>query len=326
MANLSIRLTCADYPRVMHLATGEIVPDGIDLTLVRGREGSWAMRAEMLRRALTDLDVQGGEASLAQHVRRIDAGDRSFLALPAFILRNFTARDLYVRKGSAIKEPRDLLGKRIGMYSWTASGSVFYRHFLRHFDVTLDRLEVWIGDADAPSSGMRDASLPEGVRQPEKGRSLAAMVLAGELDALYCPPRPASFHPVEGPIVRLFPDVRPVDSAYFRATGVYPAHHIIVLRRAAYDANPWMARSLMDAFSRANDLFETVQSSYPYGTPWHDAALEDAAAVMGPETHPYGIEKNRRTLDAFLDEAHRAGLTRRRIPIEECFAEFLASR
>src|SRR5258707_11421608 len=143
MANLSIRLTCADYPRVMHLATGEIVPDGIDLTLVRGREGSWAMRAEMLRRALTDPDVQGGEASLAQHVRRIDAGDRSFVALPAFILRNFTARDLYVRKGSAIKEPRDLLGKRIGMDSWAASGSGFSRPLPLPFVGTLYRLAAW---------------------------------------------------------------------------------------------------------------------------------------------------------------------------------------
>src|SRR5206468_466640 len=86
-------------------------------------------RAEMLRRALNDPSVQGGEASMAGHLRRIDSGDRSFVALPVFPLRNFTARDLYVRKDGPVRTPADLLGKRIGMYDWVASGSIWYRLF-----------------------------------------------------------------------------------------------------------------------------------------------------------------------------------------------------
>src|SRR5216683_4191789 len=105
MAEIPITLTCADYARVMPLATGEVKPDGIDLTLALGRGGSWEMRAEMLRRALSDPAVQGGEASMAGHLRRIDNGDRSFVGLPVFPLRNFTARDLYVRKDGPVKTP-----------------------------------------------------------------------------------------------------------------------------------------------------------------------------------------------------------------------------
>jgi 4,5-dihydroxyphthalate decarboxylase len=44
-------------------------------------------------------------------------------------LRNFTARDLYVRKDGPVKTEADLVGKRIGMYDWVASGSIWYRHF-----------------------------------------------------------------------------------------------------------------------------------------------------------------------------------------------------
>ena len=62
------------------------------------------MRAEMLRRALDDPMVQGGEASMAGHLRRLDKGDRSHIGLPVFPLRNFTARDLYVRKGGPVEE------------------------------------------------------------------------------------------------------------------------------------------------------------------------------------------------------------------------------
>ena len=102
MADLPIRLTCADYARVMPLAVGNVKPDGIALTMVLGREGSWPMRAEMLRRAAGDPTVHGGESSMAGHLRRIDQGDRSLVALPVFPLRNFTARDLYVRKDGAV--------------------------------------------------------------------------------------------------------------------------------------------------------------------------------------------------------------------------------
>src|SRR5262249_13121972 len=52
MADIPIALTCADYARVMPLATGEVKPEGIALTLILGSRGSWPARAEMLRRAV----------------------------------------------------------------------------------------------------------------------------------------------------------------------------------------------------------------------------------------------------------------------------------
>jgi hypothetical protein len=36
MAEIPIALTCADYARVMPLATGEVKPDGIALTMILG--------------------------------------------------------------------------------------------------------------------------------------------------------------------------------------------------------------------------------------------------------------------------------------------------
>src|SRR5271166_6865416 len=115
MADLPIRLTCADYARVMPLAIGAVKPDGIALTMVLGHEGSWPARAEMLWRAASDPTVHGGESSMAGHLRRIDQGDRSLIALPVFPLRNFTGRDLYVCKGGSVQTAADLRGTRVGM-------------------------------------------------------------------------------------------------------------------------------------------------------------------------------------------------------------------
>jgi len=323
MADIPITLTCADYARIMPLATGEVKPDGIALTMILGSRGSWPARAEMLRRAVQDPAVQGGEWSMAQYLYRIDKGDRRYVGIPVFPLRNFTARDLYIRRGGPIRSAADLAGKRIGMYSYTASGSIWYRHFLRFIGLEPSTIRWWIGDIDTPWSAPMDQTLPAGVNAPAKGRSLSDMLIAGELDAIYSPPRPEAYHPRTGPIVRLFPDFRLVEQEYFLKTGAFPPQHLIVLRREVWEANPRIARSLTEAFIATNECFAAAQKGFPYATPWLEAELEDTAAVMGEDFHPYGLERNRSQIDAFAGEAFRLGLTSRQITTEEYFADYL---
>jgi 4,5-dihydroxyphthalate decarboxylase len=325
MADVRVSLTCADYARVLPLATGEVRPDGIALTMILGSRGSWPARAEMLRRAVQDPEVQGGEWSMAQYLYRMDKGDHRYVGLPVFPLRNFTARDLYIRRDGPIRKPEDLAGKRIGMYSYTASGSIWYRHFLRFLGLDPARIQWCVGDIDTPWSAPMDVTLPPGVNAPPKGRSLSDMLIAGELEAIYSPPRPAAYHPKTGPIARLFPDFRALEQRYFRETGAFPPQHLIVLKREAWDAHRWIARRLTDAFSAANDCFTAAQKGFPYATPWLEAELEDTAAVMGEDFHPYGLERNRPQIEMFAGEAHRLGLTSRRVTPEEYFADFLAS-
>ena len=326
MADLPIALTCADYARIMPLATGAVKPAGIQLTLALGNRGSWPARAELLRRAVEDPAVQGGEWSMAQYLYRVDKGDRRHVGLPIFPLRNFTARDLYVRRGGPIRKAADLAGRRIGMYSYTASGSIWYRHFLLFVGVDPAGIEWWIGDIDtAWSSGSLSQALPAGVKAPPAGRTLSDMLVAGELEAIYSPPRPTAYHPRDGALARLFPDFRPVEQDYFRRTGAFPPQHLIVLRREAWEANRWIARSLTEAFIAANDCFGAAQRGFPYATPWLEAELEDTAAVMGEDFHPHGFEANRAQIEMFAAEAYRLGFTRRPITPDEYFADYLAS-
>ena len=117
-------------------------PEGIDLTLLLGREGSWPDAPSCCggRRAIR-------RCMAARHrwpdtCAAIAQGDRSLVAIPVFPLRNFTGRDLYVRKDGAVKTAADLRGKRVGMYDWVASGSIWYRHFLNFIDVPPDELQL----------------------------------------------------------------------------------------------------------------------------------------------------------------------------------------
>ena len=315
----TLRLACADYPRVMPLATKAVTPDGFDLNLTLGQGGSWPMRADLLRRVMEGEEFDGGESSIGGHVRRIASGDQRFVAVPVFILRAFAARDLYVRKNGPVRTPKDLIGKRLGLYSWVASGSVWYRHFQRHVGVALDDVEWWVGDIEAAGETSHAVTLPQGVNPAPSGRFLAEMLANGEIDAMWSPPRPKLFSAKEGPIVRLLPDYPAADQSYYRATGMFPPLHLIVLQRAVWERNPWIAGALVDAFDRSNAAFAASQRGFPYATPWLEAELDETIAMMGEDFYSNGLMRNREAMQAFIDQAFDAGLIERSVTVDECF-------
>lgn len=313
---LSLTLTFPEYARLVPLALGEVKPEGIDLTWIRGP------RVQMLSRALTDPAVQGGEHSLAQHLYRIASGDRSHVGLPVFPLRNFGARDIFVRRGAGLAAARDLIGKRVGMYSWSASGSVWYRHLLEHLAVPIDALHWTIGPIDDPAPAAAP-KLPAGVTAAPPGRALSDMLRDGELDAIVSPLRPRGFDLGDGPLVRLLPNFRAVEQAYFRATRCYPPQHLVILRRAVVEQAPWILGALQTMFEAAEQRFIASQRFFPYASPWLEADIDETDALMGEQPHAHGLDVNRSTLEAFCDQAFRSGLVARRVAVDELFEEFL---
>ena len=144
----AVTLACADYNRLMPLVSGAVRAEGVDLAFRLSEPGSWPSRAAMLRAALQDPAIAGGEASHG----RAPQPDRSrrplVRRLAVFVLRNFTARDLYVVKGSPITTVAHLAGKRVGCTAGTASGSIWYRHFLAWAGLDPTALHWCIGDID----------------------------------------------------------------------------------------------------------------------------------------------------------------------------------
>jgi 4,5-dihydroxyphthalate decarboxylase len=239
-------------------------------------------------------------------------------------MRNFCARDIYVRQGSPVRTLADLAGGRIGSYSYAASGAVWYRHYLRHAGLDPAAFTWVIGDVDSAwSSGARPA-LPAGVETAPADRSLSEMLLAGEIDAMLSPPLPRRYHPADGPIVRLVTDWRAAEEAYWRATRCWPPQHLVVIRRTLWEANRWVAKALTDAFAACDVAFNASLRHFPYATPWQEAEMERIEALMGRDFCATGVEATRHEIEAFAGEAHRSGLTARRIGVAEYFAEVIA--
>lgn len=312
----ALALTCANYVRCLPIATGDVRPVDLTLTWIRGD------RNEMLRRATDDPGVDGGETSMAQHVQRLDRGDRSLVAIPIFPLRNFTARDLYALKGTAIPV-HNLAGRRLGIYNWAASGAVWYRHLLRYLGTDTKRIEWVVGGVDgAATVRLPEPPLPN-VRPAPDGSSLSALLLAKQVDALFAPLPPRALHPVDGPIVRAVPGFQPLEHKYFTDTGCYPPQHVMVVRRASWERDPSVGRRLVDAFNESEKVFEALQRQFPYNSPWLIEEVEGAARLLGATYHAHGLEPNRRAVDTFCQAAFGDGLTRRRVTVDEFFEEFL---
>ena len=107
-----------------------------------------AGRAEMLR-GRRDPTVHGGKSSMAGHLRRIDKGDRSLIALRFPAAQLHRPRSLCAQgwAGEDACRPARQAGR---MYSWVASGSIWYRHFLRFIGVPPEELHWCIGAVDEP--------------------------------------------------------------------------------------------------------------------------------------------------------------------------------
>lgn len=315
---LALTLSFPEYARLVPLALGDVRAEGIDLSWIRGP------RVQALNRALTDPEVHGGEHSLAQHLYRIASGDRSHVGLPVFPLRNFGARDIFVRRDSGLTSAADLIGKRVGMYSWSASGSVWYRHLLAHLQAPVDRIHWTIGPIDDPAP-VRGPSLPSAVAAAPAGRALSDMLRDGDLDAIVSPLRPRGFDGAQGKLVRLMADFRAIEQGYFRVTRCYPPQHLVIIRRAVWEKAPWILGRLQTMFEETERRFIAASRLFPYASPWQEADLDETEALMGVEYHPHGLEINRATLEAFCAQAHRAGLVNRLVDVDELFKECLAT-
>ena len=149
------------------------------------------------------------------------------------------------------------------------------------------------------------------------------MLLDGEIDALYTARMPSSFLKGGGRVKRLFEDYEQVERNYFKETGLFPIMHTVAMRRDVYEANRWIAQSMMKALRESQrrsyqDLYETA--ALKTMLPWLTSHVEQVKREMGEDFWPYGFDKNEATLRTFLRYHFEQGLSKRLLEPRELFA------
>lgn len=322
MADLKLKLACADYDRTRPLKYGLVKPKGIDLEIENDEVH------EIFWRMLQYMEFDVSEMSTSNYLTEKSTENPRFIAIPVFLSRVFRHGYIFINKKAGIKTPQDLKGKNIGVPEYSMTALVWIRGILQHeYGVAPSDVEWHMGGGEgARRAGRIKHGIPENVRihtVPE-GKILNNMLADGEIDALLHADVPPCIWEKNPNVERLFPNYREVEQDYYRRTKIFPIMHSVAIKREIYEAHPWVAKSLYDAFVESKNIcqkaIEANTGALLYTLPWTVPEYESTVSIMGYDYWAYGVENSRPTLEALTQYAYEQGLATRKFSLEELFA------
>jgi 4,5-dihydroxyphthalate decarboxylase len=327
VSRLRLTFAACRYDRLEAIREGIVRVEGVDLTCLTLKSGR-----DVFDRMVGGQEFDIAELSASEFISLSGKGDCPFVALPVFPSRVFRHGYIFVNPRSGIRDPKDLAGRRIGLPIYTQTAAIWARGHLAHqFGVDLSGVR-WLQGAveEAGTHGKPHAPpllKPVAIEQNESGRSLAALLARGEIDALIGSRKPASLGEASG-IVRLFPNYRALERELFEQAKIFPIMHLIALRRELHEENPWLATSLYKAFV---DSKRRARERMRYGgslavmLPWLLSEIEEIDEVFGGDAWPYGLEPNRPTLEALVRYMVEQHFIAHPIQIENLFVPIASS-
>ena len=186
MATLTLTLACGDYDRTLPLRTGAVRPDGVELEVLALEP------EEMFYRMARRRDFDVAEFSLATYTVLRGRGE-PLVAIPVFPSFAFRHSAIFVRDDAGIREPRDLVGKRVGVPKYHMTAAVWVRGILEdEYGVSPSDLH-WFEGGEGAAVKEVDVTLPPGsaTRWCPATAPSATSWRAGELDAFIGARRPA---------------------------------------------------------------------------------------------------------------------------------------
>ena len=320
MAKIPMTFACGLYDRMLALYTGEVQAEGIDLAFLAIDDPR-----QIFDRMGKNLDFDACEMSSSEVISRYATGRREMVALPVFPSRVFRHGFITVNR-KAVRTPKELAGKRIGVPLYTQTAALFIRGLLQdEYDVDLSGVH-WVQGAtnSAESHGNPSAPpllKPVSIEQNTSGRSLSELLETGEIQAILGSGLPVALR-TNPDVQRLFPDFHVRELDYYRRTRIFPIMHLVAIRRDIYEKHPFVATSLYKAMTEAKDIALAKMrdlSALRYMLPGMPAELDEIDATFGGDPWPYGVEANRPTLEALVRYMAEQSLIKAPIPVDELF-------
>ncbi len=263
------------------------------------------------RRMVRGLEFDVCEMALTTYACARAHGVR-FTALPIFLVRAFHHGAIVINADAGIKHPKDLEGRRVGVNrGWTVTTGLWARSILQHqYGVDLSKIS-WVLSGDEHVAQYRP---PAHVQPIEQGRKMAELVVSGELAG-------AIGVEVDAPNVRpLILRAAQAGLDALRTQGHYPINHLVVVRDEVLKAHPEVAGALFEAFAESKRRYVARLRAGAIDEPTAvDRTHRQVMEITGADPLPYGIEPNRRMLQAALGAAQEQGIIERVPRLEELF-------
>jgi len=331
MAKLRLSFAVERSERTQPLIDGTIQPEGIELVPIVGDP------SEIFWRQLKFNEFDISALSFSSYMIAKSQG-AEMIAIPVFPARRFMHAQLFVHADAGVKEPKDLVGKRIGVGEYQQTAALWTRRILEHdFGVSQYKVD-WFMERTVELShgGATGFTPPKGIslQRIPSDKSLASMLVNHELDAA---PVHRALQKGTNIIDRsthnrgaggdwskikpLFPDIFAEGTRFIKKHGYVPASHTYVIRGDVQEKYPWVAFSLYKAFAEAKEAArQTLAESIPSGLIFGAQYLAKSKEILGDDPFPYGVTANRKMVEAMIEGSYEQGLTAKKLAIENLFA------
>jgi 4,5-dihydroxyphthalate decarboxylase len=314
--NLSIVL--GQHGQVADLRSGAVTVDDCDLRFVDVRRMPDAYR-DMARSQPYDIC----EMAPTSYLMAVAAG-APITALPLPMTRRFRHTGFQRPAASDLRTPKDIEGRRVGVRTYAVTAGVWTRGvYADEFGVDAATV-TWL---TAEDENVQSVPLPANVHRIDPGTSLADLMRNGELDAVYGglagigagAGSGSGSGSGSGELIDLVSDADELERKWFKRTGIYPLHGVIVIRDDVRDRLPWLPAALFDAFVRAKQNYlRRIESGAAAEA--EDRRYQRLSELVG-DPLPYGLEENAESLAALVRYARRQGLIAEEPPIENLFPD-----
>jgi 4,5-dihydroxyphthalate decarboxylase len=312
---LRLTVACGDYEIVRAIKEGAVKADGLELIILTGmgpRERHWRMARH------AEFDVC--EANVGAYFMERDHG-AELTAIPVFLHRRFRHGFLFVNTKAGIREPKDLIGKKVGGTNFQPASNIWMRGILEEEFGLPHRQVTWVVErsedvAFTPPKDLR-------IEMIAPGKKLDVMLAEGEIPAMLSPEIPRLFLAGDKRIVRMFPNYKEIELGYFRKTGIFPIMHVTTIKQEIVDKYPWVPTNLVKAFEQAKQIaYRRIANPRVVPLAWMRSAVEEQEQLLGPDPWAYGLgAANRKNLETVLRYTHQQGMISRTWPLDELFAD-----
>jgi len=301
MSKLRLTFACGPYDRTQALRDGTIQVDGVDLNYITMQP------AEIFWRQLQYQEFGASEMSLSNYTTLVAGGKSPFIAIPVYPSRVFRHGYFFVNADKGIKSGADLKGKRGGVPEYSMTAAVYMRGLMQHeFGVNFEKIHWVQGAVNKAGAHGKPTVLPLLKPMPieidPSGRSLSDLIEDRVVDATLGTSLPESIR-TNPDVARLFPNYVEMEREYYKRTGIYPIMHLVAIKRDIYERYPYVATSLYDAFIESKKIAMKHMfnlRALRYMTPFLMRDIDEIYEVFNGDPWPYGVEKNRKTLEALV--------------------------
>jgi 4,5-dihydroxyphthalate decarboxylase len=322
---LELSIAFALNPRTQAILDGTVAPEGINLV------PSVIFPSEIFWRQMRFGEFDISEMSLSSLMMMISREDDRWIGLPIFSTRHFFHTWILVRKDSGIETPADLKGRRVGVPEYQQTAALWSRGILKHeFGVYPKDMQFWMErDVSHSHAGALGFKPPPGVtiNQIPADKNIGTMMLSGELDAtlLYIRDnnlvdRSTADLWNHSDIRPLFPDPIAEGSRYYKATGIFPINHAMVIRRTIVESHPWTVLNMLQAFNDANAIADRMRVAHMEYHLVTGALPGNARTAIERPIAQHGLAANRTVLETAARYSCEQGLTPSVLSLDQIFA------